>query len=275
MEIKIYSKHAALNGIEAVKRTQIKGTELHWHDCCEVELVLDGRGTHTINGHCYPIEPGDLYFFTPADCHSITAQEPLTVFGIMFEEKLLEEELYTSLLSLETKGMDLLVKPSKEKCSLLEQYFATIVKETGRTQEMFSHSYIVHLLNGIVIELLREMDADTVDEAQRQNIMKAILYLHRHYAEPITLASLASMLYLSPSYLSACFKANIGRSFKEYLIHLRLSHACRLLVNTNMSVTDICYHCGFTSYPNFMRAFRNHYEMAPLQFRRQYKRMPE
>lgn len=244
---------------------------LHWHDCCEIELVLAGCGTHSINGNSYAIEPGNLYLFTPSDCHSITMDEPIEVLSIMFEEELISEDLYTNVLALEMTGADLIAQLSPAQRISVKQYFSTILEElNSENKNPHISAYIEHLLNCIVIELLRGIPNTSSRTTDKQLMKEAILYLHHHYAEPITLTSLATHLHLTSSYLSTYFKANIGRSFKDYLIELRLRHACRLLVNTDLSVTDICFNCGFSSYSHFMRTFRAHYNTSPLQFRHQH-----
>lgn len=269
---KMYQRRHASICADARHRVVNKNVELHWHDCCEVELVLAGRGTHVINGHAYPMEPGDLYFFTPADCHSIVVEESVEVLGIMFDDGLMSDEIYTNVLALEMTGADMLTKLSVERQAVVKNYFGVVVQELcAESCSNQTTVYLEHLLDCIAIELLRGMEQEIGTSKEKQPMKEAILYLHRRYAEPITLATLADHVHLTPSYLSTYFKTNVGRSFKDYLIELRLRHACRLLVNTEWNVTDICYHCGFSSYPNFARSFRAHYEISPMQFRRQHQ----
>lgn len=270
----IYSLHAEADTVHlvAAKRKQVRSrTALHWHDCCELELVLCGQGTHIINGHRYAIGPGDLYCFTPADCHTIIADEPIEVLGIMFGEELISDEIFARVLTMEMTGSDLRVSLGQDCYPIVEQYFSTISREEAKfADSSLAEAYIGRLIDCILIELLRAM-GETALPGVKQSANEAILYLHRHYAEPITLQSLSDHLYLTPSYLSTYFKNSTGRNFKDYLIELRLRHACRLLSNTDISVTDVCYGCGFTSYSNFMRTFRTHYQTSPLQFRREHQ----
>lgn len=269
---KTYPKNQSLICASAKHHTLAQDVELHWHDCCEVELILSGQGNHIINGHMYPLNPGDLYFFTPADSHSMTLNEPVEILNIMFDEDLVQEELYTNILTLEMTGVDLLTRLSEKRRNLTEYYFTAILHELhAKSQVPLASVYVEHLLNCIIIELLRGITDITSASIDKQSMKEAILYLHHHYAEPITLTSLSKHLHLTPSYLSTYFKTNVGRSFKDYLIELRLRHACRLLVNTSLSVTDVCFNCGFSSYAHFMRTFRAHYNTSPLQFRRQHQ----
>ncbi|MGH2557492.1 MAG: AraC family ligand binding domain-containing protein, partial [Thermomicrobiales bacterium] len=62
--------HAALVSSRFRLRTQ-----LHTHDFFEMIYVLDGRGTHEINGQAFPLTPGDLIFVRPEDRHAISARE--------------------------------------------------------------------------------------------------------------------------------------------------------------------------------------------------------
>lgn len=249
-----------------------RDTSIHWHDCCEMELVLSGSGTHIINGHSYPLQPGDLYLLMPADCHSIAVDKPLQLLGIMFDENMFSEDTYQQILANEMTGTDLITNLSDTPLEQAEHYFRTVLEEWSVYNQLpLSSSYISHLLNAIAILLLRKIDRTANSTVDKQPMAEAITYLHRHYTEPITLSALAQHLHLAPSYLSASFTAYAGCSFKEYLIDLRLRHACRLLVNTSLSATDVCFNCGFSSYSHFMRTFRAHYNTSPMLFRRQHQ----
>lgn len=120
----ICSLHAEADTVHlvAAKRKQVHSrTALHWHDCWEFELVLCGQGTHVINGHRYTIGPGDLYCFTPADCHAIIADEPIEVWGIMFEEELISDESLARVLTMELTGSDLRVRLGQDCYPIVEQ----------------------------------------------------------------------------------------------------------------------------------------------------------
>ena len=255
--------------VKAKRKTVYHQIDQHWHDSCELELVLSGHGTHIINGHRYDLGPGDIYFFTQADCHMITAEEPIEILGIMLDEEHLSDEIFAHILNLEIAGLDIRATLSDEYYPIVEQYFTTIIREDEKyLDSSLTEGYIRRLIDCILIELLRAM-GDTALPSVKDITNEAILYLHRHYAEPITLQSLSEYLHLNPSYLSSYFKHNIGCNFKNYLTELRLRHACRLLSNTELSISEVCYSCGFSSYSNFMRTFHTRYQTSPLQFRRE------
>ena len=269
-ERRVYSLHAAEKALQitAKRKSVKKQTSLHWHDCLEIELVLSGRGTNVINGKKYPLTRGTIYALTPADNHIITVEEPIELIGIMFSEEQISEDMYAALLTLEMSGVELIATPDEQKFSVLEQYASTILQEVGNQPEQpYTSAYVKSLLECIIIELLRAPRYN-VPPSVNPLICRAVLYLHRHYTEQITLDSLAKHLHLTPTYLSAYFKNNTGCTFKQYLVNLRLKHACRLLVSTDFSVTEICLASGFSSYSHVMRSFNAHYGTTPVQYRK-------
>jgi len=81
--------------------------------------------------------------------------------------------------------------------------------------------------------------------------------MDRSYAEPLDVAALAAIAYVSPAHFIRSFKATFGESPHRYLQRRRVERAMFLLRETNRSVTDICMAVGFTSLGTFSRTFRS------------------
>lgn len=244
---------------------------LHWHHCCEIELVISGRGSQVLNGSEYELLPGTLYMLTEADCHSVKVDQPLDIINVMFEDKLITKEIYEHLLTCEMLGLNLVAKLDGHSLLSVRSFLDSILSEDDRTEldtseTKFGTMYVGHLIDCILIELLRSCGEAALGIA-KSSISTAILYLHSHYTEPVTLETLAAVTHLSRNYLSEIFREFTGSTFKSYLIELRLRHACRLLANTDLNVTDICYASGFESLSNFMRIFKKRFDTTPMRFR--------
>ena len=78
------------------KRNSHLCTLLHWHDHYEMEIVLDGNGTYSVNGEQYPLKRGSVYFVTPVDFHQVRGN--LTLYNIAFDESLLSGEAMKLLI---------------------------------------------------------------------------------------------------------------------------------------------------------------------------------
>ena len=93
-------------------------------------------------------------------------------------------------------------------------------------------------------------------------------YMYEHFSEKITLDDMAKKFSMSRSYLSKKFKASTGFGFKEYLINVRIKNACTLLLQTNKSITDIAFECGFNDSNYFGDAFRHIKGISPNKYRK-------
>ncbi len=67
---------------------------------------------------------------------------------------------------------------------------------------------------------------------------------------------------------SRFFKKNCGNSFTDYVAQLRIGHACKLLSETDMPVTDVCFEVGYGNLSNFNRVFRLQRGLTPSAYRR-------
>ena len=89
-----------------------------------------------------------------------------------------------------------------------------------------------------------------------------------HYADNLSLENVAEKFNLSRSYLSKKFKTATGFGFKEYIINVRIQNACRLLLETDKSITDIAFECGFNDSNYFGDAFRKAKGISPHKYRK-------
>lgn len=109
---------------------------------------------------------------------------------------------------------------------------------------------------------------------QSSTINQVLGYLADHLAERLREPDLARYAGMEPSAFSRFFRRQTGMPFVQYLGRLRVKRACELLINSDLSVTAVCYECGFNNVSNFNRQFLGQKDMPPSQFRR-YHRLNE
>ncbi|MCD8386392.1 MAG: AraC family transcriptional regulator [Bacteroidales bacterium] len=94
--------------------------------------------------------------------------------------------------------------------------------------------------------------------------------INKKYRENITLEELAEVAGMTPTAFSRFFRQRTGRTLSEYIIDIRLGHAARSLVDTTMTISEICYDSGFNNISNFNRAFKRKKGCTPKTFRENY-----
>lgn len=105
-----------------------------------------------------------------------------------------------------------------------------------------------------------------------RRVQKVQEYINEHYKEEIRLNFLADMVGMTPVAFSRFFKLRTGKSLSDYIIDIRLGFASRLLVDSTMSIAEICYECGFNNLSNFNRIFKKKKECSPKEFRENYRK---
>jgi AraC-like DNA-binding protein len=98
-------------------------------------------------------------------------------------------------------------------------------------------------------------------------IGKVFQYLHRHSGERVALADVAALINLSESAFCKFFKRTTGKTFSDYVSDIRIGHACRLLAESDDSISEIAFRSGFESLTYFNRVFLRKKGMRPREFR--------
>ncbi|MBO5070720.1 MAG: response regulator [Roseburia sp.] len=101
------------------------------------------------------------------------------------------------------------------------------------------------------------------------------LYIMKNLNNPqLSVASIADHFGFSSDYLSRSFKRDIGVSLTAYIGHLRLNQACRLLMNTQLSIAEIAQCTGYSSTNYFCRSFKKLLDISPTDYRIHKSQMP-
>ena len=105
-----------------------------------------------------------------------------------------------------------------------------------------------------------------------RRVQKVEEYIDNNYSSEIRLQTLSDMVGMTPTAFSRFFKLRTGKTISDYIIDIRLGVASRKLVDSTMSVAEICYDCGFNNVSNFNRIFKRKKGCSPKLFRENYRK---
>jgi AraC-like DNA-binding protein len=108
-----------------------------------------------------------------------------------------------------------------------------------------------------------------LDEHASARVQKIHEYVFNHFKDDIDHGELARLVGLSRSALSHFFRRTTGRTLTDFINEVRIGHACQLLINTTLNVSEIAFTCGFESLSHFNNIFRRSKTLNPTQFRAQ------
>lgn len=96
-------------------------------------------------------------------------------------------------------------------------------------------------------------------------------YIESHYMENLTLESMAAYVNMNSYYFSSYFKKNTGDNFKNYLTHIRMKEAVKLLANTDYKAYEVAHAVGYKNVRQFNENFKAKYGKSPNAYRREQK----
>lgn len=109
-----------------------------------------------------------------------------------------------------------------------------------------------------------------MSERFQNYIKRAIQEINHRFTEPLSLDELSGICGVSRYYLSHEFHRYVGDTLIEYIILCRVNHAKELLKYSNLDMETISSQCGFRSASHFIRQFKAHVNMTPLQYRKKW-----
>lgn len=226
------------------------------------DLVLLGGGLEHI-WEQYECDTGE------SDIREITIQFPMDIFSREFLSKTHMAPL-AQLMERASVGVAFGMKSIMHvydrinELSQMQPGFYSVMKFMEIMYEL-STCTDYHLLSSSAF-------AHTSVATDSRRVQKVKNYIDQHFRDEIRLQSLADLANMTPTAFSRFFKLRTGRSISEYIIDVRLGHAARLLVDSTMTVVEICYHCGFNNISNFNRIFKKRRGCTPTEFRANYHR---
>lgn len=108
----------------------------------------------------------------------------------------------------------------------------------------------------------------TSQNKEANQVEKIAMFIAQHYTEPIKVSDIGKAVELHPDHANTIFKKTFGTTLSEYITEERISHAQRLLLTSDLSITQLAFNCGFQSISRFNATFLKITGCTPRDFRK-------
>ena len=236
--------------------------ELHRHDYYEIIYYKNCNGICLLNGKEYPITKNCLFLLTPNDYHAIKTNNDNNASSVIISisETLIDDEVKKSLGFTAIVEYDISTEEEVYINDLCLSYFST---------PTLNQNLITHLVNLIILKIIKHGEVSTKQtEYEHSAVGKAIALTLMNLSSTYSLKEISEAVNLTPSYFSAVFKKETGKTFSDWLSATRVEQAKRLLEKNSLSVLDICYECGYNTPSQFIKIFKRYTKKTPSAYRK-------
>lgn len=251
----------------------------HFHSEYQLFVVMKGSGTRFIGDHIKPFKKGDITFTGPnlphlwrsdSDNHSWSEGIVVYFHDNFVSENLLQKEEAIKLRQLFKKslrGIEVTGKTAK----IVQKMLLKLLKMEGFDSIIELLKILSCLTQTNEVELLASPGyTNSLKEGDTERMNKAYTYIMKNFKNEITVSELASLTNMAPTSFSRYFKIHANKSFSAFLSEIRIGHACKLLIEKRMDVSQTCYNSGFRTLSNFNRQFKAITQKNPMAYRNEY-----
>lgn len=235
----------------------------------ELRLLFGLHGRTRIQGvqQSSYIEEGGVYVVSPLALHRICSENCAAVLSLTVSEELLHLAGWTADTTVfchiaDAQSKDALHYELRRRYAVLFRTFFQAADNSAAVGQALS--LVTFLKEHFSSRCAVVISGRAATLARFEGILRRI---QQRWQEPLTLQDIAAEAFLTPNYLSRLFQKQLGMTFTDYLVSLRLEHAARALRETDCSVTQIAYEHGFKNVNSFIEYFRKGYGITPGKFR--------
>lgn len=225
-----------------------------------IHYVLNGQGQYHIDGTTYQLVKGDGFLITPGTTTLYSADEhnPWEYCWIGFDgydvKTILQNCGFTQ------NKLTFTDSTNGELSNILLSLIEAFTEGKGNEYTYLGQLYLIFSF----------MCAETFTSRQlyyETHLEKALDYIHHNYTYDIKIIDVAKYIGIDRTYLYKLFKNHKKMSPQQYLSNFRLNIAQKLLEESDLSITEIVYSCGFKDGSAFNKQFKKQLNVTPSQYR--------
>ncbi len=264
-----------------VKRDKRPLLSQAWHYHPEIEICYTARsqGLKYVGNGIFPYKERDLVVLGSNLPHGFTTVKKSEQFVIQFNQEFLGRDFFNvvelerikDLLHMSRSGLVLKGAELEKAEDLIYQIYNA--ENTGMEQLLLLLQFLDYLSKcSNLVSLCSEKYTSSIS-VKKLNDIKAIFdYIENNFQKDITIQSASRVVNLTESAFYKFIKRHTNKKFTVILNEFRIDHSSKLLVSSDLPISEISFKSGYNNLSYFNRIFKQSYNMTPRQFRKKYRR---
>lgn len=259
---------------------EIDNYPVHWHTA--IELIMPMKKTYTvvISKTEYHLKEGDILIIPPGELHELIAPSEGLRRILLFDFTLINNlRGFSNILNLLSQPQLINEHTASDIQPQLQILFDEIALEYNSNNNLREAAIYALIIKMFVLLGRKYMDVESLYPGVKYNKQREYIekfniifeYINNNYMEDITLENIADVAGFSKFHFSRLFKQFTDMSFYDYLNQRRVKEAEKLLLNPNLTITEVAMRSGFSSISTFNRVFKSFKECTPTEFKNLYR----
>lgn len=254
----------------------------HYHAELELTFILHGQGVRYVGNSIENFHDEELVLLGSNLPHAwnttIEQDQPVTAIVVYLKEEFFDKNWMQSIEFEGIRNLSILmnkgIKVDNEVASALKPKFYELLNASPFEKLMILLQVLEYLSHNHEYRFLCEQEFTCdLDDVDKTRINAVYDYIQKNYQKQISLAAIASRLNMSEEYFSRYFSKTMKKPFFEFLNEYKINRACKLLIETDKQISEICYAAGFESIPFFYRQFKKFKDYQPKTYRLNYQKI--
>lgn len=257
-------------------------SSFHLHDEFELIIIIKSHGKLYVGNNVTNFNDGDLFLFAPGLPHCFynnrgyeNSGEPAHAVVIFFKKDFLGSTFFEKT---EASQVNRLIKKSEFGVQILNPARSIVKKITMLNQKRNLEKLgdLLLVLNEIAgkknIKLLSSDNSLSASSYRESKIINDVYkYVAENFQKKITFTTASSVANMQKAAFCRYFKRKTKKKFTGFVNETRIMHARKLLAETDKSITEVAFSCGYENTSYFNRQFRLYCDIAPTGFREQVR----
>lgn len=248
----------------------------HRHDFYHMIIFTNGGGSHTIDFEKFEIKPYHAYFMAPGQVHGWEFEGDIDGYVInfsanFFKSFLLNGQYLENFAFLNGNVQNAVIDINENDRSSVKELLDNMVTAAEFTGKFRLDRLRIKLLDFFF--LIAEIKGESAElksaDSHKQVIVKSFMKLiDEHYLQLRLPKDYAELLFVTPSYLNSVCKEILGLSAGKLIRNRIVLEAKRMMINLELTVTEIAYQLNFNDNSYFCKLFKNQEGISPETFRK-------